>query len=233
MRRIPRVFLGVAAAALLVAGCGPDDGAATGPGPEGGAGSASGAAPKSSAAKAAPLAVAVTGPQKGVAESGADMEEPPGKPDGGADFTTQVEYALQGDLLSDARVAGRTTAVCPHGVTREAKATSACTVTYEGVEIPYTVTIGETYEPDDILTPYRAEPRKRLLVARRVHHEFWERFGGDAGTELSCDEIPVAAAVDGSAPTGYTCQTVRDGGAATRYTVAADSDGPLFDRVQD
>jgi hypothetical protein len=233
MRRIPPVLLGVATAALLAAGCGPEDDASGGPGRADGSASASGAAPESSATSTAPPAVEITGPQKGVAGSGSDMKEPPGKPDGGADFTTQVEYALQGDLLTDARVEGRTTAVCPHGVTQRAGASSECTATWEGIEIPYTVTIGASYEPGDILTPYRAEPGKRLLVAERVRHEFWDRFGGDAGTGLSCDEIPAALAVEEGTPTGYTCQTVRDSGVVSRYKVAMDSHGPRFDRVRD
>jgi hypothetical protein len=228
-----QLFLGVTAAALLVTGCGPEDEAATGPDAADRPGAASAPAPARSTADARPLAVAVTGPQQGVAESGSDLEEPPGKPGSGADFTSQVEYALQGDLLSEARVEGRTTAVCPDGVTQKANASSECTVTYEGVEIPYTVTIGESYETGDILTPYRAEPKKRLLVAKRVHHEFWDQFGGSAGTGLSCDEMPAAAAVDDGEPTGYTCQSIREGGVVARYEVAVESFGPRFGRVQD
>jgi hypothetical protein len=245
MRRIPRALSGVAVAALLAAGCASEADAPARPDPaDKPPGTASGPAPESSPASNAPPstptmptptpspAVRITGPQEGVAASGADMQDPPGRPPDDADFTAQVEYALQGDLLSDARVPGRTTAVCPHGVTQEARARSACTVTYEGVEIPYTVTIGESYEPGDVLTPYRAEPERRLLVATRVHHEFWDRFGGDAGTELSCDEIPAAVAVAEGEPTGYTCRTVRDSGLTSRYRVVADPSGPRFDRVE-
>ncbi|MER5479105.1 hypothetical protein ABT026_19360 [Streptomyces sp. NPDC002734] len=232
MRRIPRLFLGVTAAVLLTAGCGPEDEAATG-GPADKPGASSSPAPARSTADTGPLAVRITGPQKGVATSGSDMEDPPGKPGSGADFVSQVEYALQGDLLSDALVEGRTTAVCPDGVTRRANASSACTVTYEGVEIPYTVTIGESYEEGDILTPYRAEPKKRLLVAERVHHAFWEQFGGSAGMTLSCEKMPVAEAVDDGAPTGHVCRTIREGGRAADYEVTADSSGPRFGRVQD
>lgn len=231
MRRIPRLILGVTAAGLLIAGCGWEDEAATGD-PADKPGAASSPAPARSGADARPLAVRITGPQKGVAAGGSDMEDPPGRPGGGADFTSQVEYALQGDLLSDALVEGRTTAVCPDGVTRRAEASSACTVTYEGVEIPYTVTIGESYEDGDVLTPYRAEPRKRLLVAERVHHEFWVQFGGSAGMTLSCEKMPVAEAVEEQAPTGHVCRTIREGGRVADYEVSADAFGPRFVRVQ-
>ncbi|MEU3552879.1 hypothetical protein [Streptomyces fragilis] len=232
MRRIPRLFLGVTAAALLIAGCGSEDEAAPGD-PADKPGAASSPAPARSTADADPLPVRITGPQQGVAASGSDMEDPPGRPGRGADFTSQVEYALQGDLLSDARVEGRTTAVCPDGVTRKANASSACIVTYEGVEIPYTVTIGESYEEGDVLTPYRAEPKKRLLLAKRVHDAFWEQFGGSAGMTLSCADMPVAEAVDEGAPTGHLCRTVRDGGRVADYEVTVDSYGPRFGRVQD
>jgi hypothetical protein len=178
------------------------------------------------------LAVEITGPREGVADSGADVADPPGRPGDDADFTSQVEYALQGDLLSEALVAGRTTAVCPDGVTRQANASSACVVTYEGVEVPYTVTIGGSYEEGDVLTPYRAEPGRRLLIAERVHHEFWERFGGPAGIRLSCEEMPAVEAVEDGAPTGHVCRTIREGGVVADYEVAVDSSGPRFDRVR-
>ncbi|MGW0928724.1 hypothetical protein [Streptomyces sp. NPDC002644] len=240
MRRNSRALLGVAAAALLMAGCGHEESdASTDPGRADRPGAASSPAPASSSAPASspaddgPLAVEITGPPQGVAGSGSDMADPPGRPGSDADFTTQVEYALQGDLLSGARVEGRTTAVCPEGVTQRAGATSACVATYEGVEIPYTVTIGEDYEPGDVLTPYRAEPEKALLVARRVHHAFWDRFGGDAGTSLSCDEMPAAEAVEPAGPTGHTCRTAREGGDAVDYAVSVEPSGPRFDRVQD
>ncbi|MCZ7417020.1 MULTISPECIES: DUF4333 domain-containing protein [unclassified Streptomyces] len=244
--RYPKMITGLVAAGLLVTGCG---------GSDDGGGERDGGK-KDSAAKAdrtpgsddepkadtgagqEELPVKVTGPDQDVVKAEDEDPEPPGKPESGADFTAQVEYKLRESVLRAAGADGETSATCPDGVTQKAGATSKCTATYEGAEIPYEVTISDKYEEGDFLTMYNAKPQKGLLVAKAVHHELWTTWGeGREAEKLACEELPVAKAVDLDADTGYVCQAWteyggpdRDGGYETLKVVMGNY-GPKFEAV--
>ncbi|MFE3515333.1 hypothetical protein [Streptomyces sp. NPDC059166] len=209
--RHTKLLIPLLAAGLLTAGCGSDDaGTASGSG-KGSTGSArksdSGSGGQASGKD---LAVAITGPQKDVLESGDKGLEVTPEPARDAPFTEQIEHKLREDVIRDARVPGKTEASCPDGVTQKASAVSKCTVTYEGAEIPYTVTISDSYREGSFITSYTAEPQKMLLVAKATYNQFDERYGAQSGrsdaSKLSCDEIPVAKAFDFDSDSGYTCQ---------------------------
>ncbi|MGD9485243.1 DUF4333 domain-containing protein [Streptomyces sp. TRM70308] len=226
--RIPKIVTAVAAAALLTAGCGSDDGGSDGGG-ETRADAAAGA--EETPTPAEPLAVEISGPQQDVVESHDDLVAPSPEPGSGAEFAEKVEYKLREKLLRQAKVNGETTADCPDGITREAGATSTCTATYEGVEIPFEVTISDRYEEGDFLIQYDTAPQQDLLVAKRVFHEFWERHQDSGGYEqmLSCDELPAAVAVDRGGDSGYQCQVWHEAGDTTTvFNVTTDSFGPEF-----
>ncbi|MER7054571.1 MULTISPECIES: hypothetical protein [unclassified Streptomyces] len=230
--RISRIAPVVVAAALLTAGCGSEEDS----------NQRSSAGDGSSREQHKPvdqlLAVGLTGPQSGVVDSDDGLKTPEPKPDSGAEFTEKVEHKLRRDLLRAAKVNGETTADCPDGVTLKASATSACTATYEGVEIPYEVTVSDSYKEGGFLIQYDAEPQKDLLVAQRVYHEFWEQRGADGGggyeQKVSCDEMPAAQAVNRGADTGHRCQVWHElggedgAGRVTAFAVWTGTYGPDF-----
>ncbi|WP_329208761.1 DUF4333 domain-containing protein [Streptomyces sp. NBC_00683] len=201
--RNSKVLVALLAAGLLTTGCGSDGGSASG--------STSGGDKKSGdAAAGKALPVLVDGPQKDVLKSGDEGLKVTPAPARGASFTKQVEHRLRESVLSTTGVPGKTAADCPDGVTQKAGAVSTCTVTYEGAEIPYEVTISDSYREGSFITSYTAEPGKGLLVAKVVYNQLHEQYGAGSGrsdaSKLSCDEIPVAKAYDWDTDSGYTCQ---------------------------
>ncbi|MET7369328.1 DUF4333 domain-containing protein [Streptomyces sp. NPDC005566] len=236
--RNSKFLVALLAAGLLTAGCGSDDGSASG--------SASGGSEKSgdAAAQGKALPVVVDGPQKDVLKSGDKGLKVTPAPARGASFTKQVEHRLRESVLLSTKVPGTTAADCPDGVTQKAGAVSTCTVTYEGAEIPYEVTISDSYREGSFITSYTAEPGKGLLVAKVVYHQFNEQYGAASGrsdaSKLSCDEIPAAKAYDFDTDSGYTCTFWSeyggdgDGGYKTlRVTVGpAGYNAPGFEEVE-
>ncbi|WP_326656388.1 hypothetical protein [Streptomyces sp. NBC_00385] len=185
----------VTAVALLTAGCG-SDGTAGGDGAK-------------AAAKALP--VAITGPQTDVymRDSGDKLRVTP-LPGADAPLERKVEHALREDVLSMAKVPGKTSAKCAGGVTKKAGAVSQCVVTYEGAEIPYEVKIGDSYTSGSSIISYSKEPKKGLLVGKLVYQLINEQYGSESGrtdaSKVACDKLPAAKAFAYGADTGYTCQ---------------------------
>ncbi|MBD0838531.1 DUF4333 domain-containing protein [Streptomyces sp. TRM68416] len=233
--RIPRITLLLVTAAALAAGCGSGEDSSADA-----AAKPAGSKSRGQASEAEPLAVEIDRARPGVVELLEDLKEPEPKPGKDAEFTEKVEYKLREDLLRDAWIDGETTADCPDGVTLKASATSRCTATYEGVEIPYEVTVKDDYKEGAFLIRYETRPLKDLLVAERVYNEFWrnhgEQGGGGFEQKLTCDEMPDALAVDRGADSGYRCRLWTkagdgDNGRFTHFTVTTDSFGPEFART--
>lgn len=229
--RYGKICTGVVAAALLLTACGSDDGGDSDQGADATAEGDQGAAEQEE------LPVAVTEADPDVYASATDADPGP-RPDSSGGFTAQVEHRLQESVLRMARVDGETSAECPDGVTQEAGATSACTATYAGVEIPFEVTINDDYQEGDFVTQYRSVPESGLLAGTAVYTEFlrWVENRGE-GERLACDEIPDAEAVELNADSGYQCQFWTEYGGPDRtggYTfvqVRATDMGPEFEPV--
>ncbi|MGW7437100.1 hypothetical protein [Streptomyces sp. NPDC054849] len=192
--RFPMMVTGVAAVALLTAGCSSAESAQGGGADD--------------AAKALP--VAITGPQPDVhMRGGGEALQITPRPEVGAPFVQKVEHALREDVLSTAKVAGETGAKCPAGVTQKAGAVSQCVVTYAGAEIPYEVKISDSYTAGSSVISYTKEPKKGLLVGKLVYEMINQNYGSESGrtdaSKLACDELPAAKTFDFGADTGYKC----------------------------
>ncbi|MEV4874942.1 hypothetical protein [Streptomyces cyaneofuscatus] len=234
-------LIGLAAVGILAVGCG--SGGSTGSTVNPAADAKPDTAQETSAApQAAPLPVAVDGPQKDVLDSSSDgqLKVLP-KPDNSAPFTERVEHKLQEQLLSRIKVPGKTSAECPDGVTQKAGAVSTCNVTYEGAVIPYEVKISDSYKEGSFMTFYNSKPLKALVVAKVVYDQLFEQYGSGSGrsdaSKLACEEFPAATAVDFDADSGLTCQywskygNEGDGGYET-LRVKAGAYGTSFEQVR-
>ncbi|MFJ6612775.1 hypothetical protein ACIQPT_21140 [Streptomyces sp. NPDC091289] len=207
--RISKNLIGLAAVGILAAGCGSsssDDSprSAESVGSAGQAPSEEAKAPE----PGADLAVPVTGPQPDVLASSSDpkLKVTP-KPANGASFTEQVEHKLQEEVLGRVKVPGKTSANCPDGVTQKPSAVSICNVTYEDATIPYEIKISEKYKPGSFITFYNSTPKQSLLVAKAAYERLWTSYKGRSDiSKLSCEELPVAKAVDEETDTGLHCQ---------------------------
>ncbi|TXS23454.1 DUF4333 domain-containing protein [Streptomyces sp. gb1(2016)] len=250
--RNSKLLVALLAAGLLTAGCSSGDGDDGGSHRKSRANHGSGSSSDndsdgggSASAPEGDLAVLVDGPQKDVVKSGDERLKVTPKPAPGASFTQQIEHRLRETVLSSTKVPGKPSATCPDGVTQKAGAVSRCTVTYEGAEIPYTITISDSYREGSFITSYKARADKGLLVAKAAYQAFYERYGAGSGrsdaSKLSCDELPAAKAVDWGTDTGDTCQfwseyagDKGDGGYRTVKLSAAQAGYavPSFDEVQ-
>ncbi|GAA4659646.1 hypothetical protein GCM10023347_08890 [Streptomyces chumphonensis] len=242
--RITKIAVAVVAAALLTAGCGSDDGGdgggkkTTDSAANGAQRNDDGGAEGDGEGDGEFLAVEITEGRSEVVESNEDLKTPQPEPGSDADFTEKVEHRLRETLLRQAKVNGETSAECPDGVTLKASATSECTATYEGVEVPFEVTIKDDYEEGAFFIQYDADAKKDLLLAQGVYDAWWTRHGenatGEVEQKLTCDEIPPVQAVDRGADTGHRCQVwtkYGDTGEFSTFDVTTDSFGPQFTPV--
>lgn len=201
-------LIGLAAAGVLLVGCGSSDSdSASAP--------AKGAAQESPATEQKALPVALDGSRGKVLERGAEGLKVTPKPENSAPFAERVEHKLRETVLGTAKVPGKTSATCADGVTLKAGAVSSCEATYEGATIPYEVKISDSYQEGSFLTMYNTKAEKGLLAAEAVHEEFWQQYAGPdsaypEASKLACDELPLAEAVEVDADTGYRCQVWND-----------------------
>jgi len=196
-------FLVLAVAGLLATACGP-----FAPAVDSAPGDADSSSP--AAAPVAPLPVPVSGPQPEVVpygNSSALKVKPAPRYD--ASIEEKLKHALQEDLLGMVRVPGKTSVDCPDGITLKASAISHCVVTYEGVEVPYEVKIGDKYREGSFIFSYNKVAMKAVLVDKVVYNEFNERFGAESGrtetSKLACEEFPAVKVVEFGENTGLTC----------------------------
>lgn len=85
------------------------------------------------------------------------------------------------------------------------KATTECTVTYNGLEVPWRITIAEDYKPNDTLIKYTMKPLKGIMHIQSVR-ALVEKGAPKGVLELRCDEMPEVKLVEVGKPTGIKCQ---------------------------
>ncbi|MEV6963806.1 hypothetical protein AB0M47_01745 [Hamadaea sp. NPDC051192] len=190
------------------------------------------------------LPVSISGPQADVVGRGdGDVLRIKPAPAVNAPVKDKIEHALREDVLATVRVLGTTSANCADGITMRAGATSQCTVTYQGIDIPYEVKISDRYTEGSMVFSYTKKPTKGVLVAKVIYNLMNERYGSDSGrtdaSKLACDEIPAVKVVEFRADTGYTCQYwgehAKDGkpGYVTlKITMGSTSSSFAFDEVR-
>ncbi|MDK1473460.1 hypothetical protein QNO07_08525 [Streptomyces sp. 549] len=135
-------------------------------------------------------------------------------PDRSATITDKVVYELQQRTVQMAGVLKDTTGTCAGGeLTMKAGATTECKVTYDGVDVPWDVTIGDNYKEGSFVVSYRVAPKKALLVGEGVKAAFWTQQSSTSD-DLRCDDLPKAELVEVDQDSGYKCQYLikRDGG---------------------
>ncbi|MGO1052180.1 hypothetical protein [Crossiella sp. CA198] len=88
-----------------------------------------------------------------------------------------------------------------------------CTVTYNGLQVPWQITVSDDFKESDMLVKYTMKPLKGVLQAEAVHALFAEQYQR-RGDELRCDQLPAAQLVEPGKKTEFKCQyrTVSAGG---------------------
>lgn len=139
-------------------------------------------------------------------------------PDRSATTTDKVLYELQRRTVRMAGIAGATSGECEGGeLVMKAGAATSCTVTYEGVKVPWEITISDSYKPGSIIFSYTAKPLKGVLTAQGVHGTFWKQQNSYS-EDLRCSEIPKAVLVELDQETDYKCQYLIKDGSGDRFS---------------
>ncbi|MFP8963023.1 hypothetical protein ACLIYP_21050 [Streptomyces nanhaiensis] len=233
MRHI-RTVTAILAAGLLTVGCGGSEDGNGGSGTQSSAEAGNSKSDKSDRAEEGErLPVVVESP----------AEKPVGinptispTPERDADFTEKVIHELRERTVRMAGVMKSTSGSCEGGeITLKAKAATECTIAYADVEIPWTVTISDSYKEGSFFIQYNAEPGKGLLTGEGVRAKLWED-NHQYSDEMRCEELPEAEVVDLDADTGYKCQLVNEkSDGSGEYTVdmavKVKRGGPWFDRL--
>ncbi|GAA2839437.1 hypothetical protein [Crossiella cryophila] len=80
-----------------------------------------------------------------------------------------------------------------------------CMVTYNGLQVPWQITVSDDFKESDMLVKYTMKPLKGVLQAEAVHALFAEQYQR-LGDELRCDQLPAAQLVEPGKKTEFKCQ---------------------------
>ncbi|MBU7598201.1 hypothetical protein JGS22_011385 [Streptomyces sp. P38-E01] len=221
--RITRTLVGAVAVAVLAVGCG---GSGSGDGTEPGGNTASGSGgvdegddSQTDGGESEELPVKIDAPVEELLEDRPKINPEPPRD---ASETERVVHDLREKTLAMAGVEGRTAGSCAGGdVTMKAGATTTCTVTYEGLKVPWEVTISDRYEPGSFVFTYQAKPQMGLLTAKGVGGEFFKQQNRRGVDRVQCSEIPDAELVELNIQTEHRCQYPLDEDGEERWSVRA------------
>ncbi|MFE4540014.1 hypothetical protein ACFRKB_33920 [Streptomyces scopuliridis] len=217
--RIVRTLPGIALIVLATVACqgsGPDDGESR---------PADSAPPRSGKE----LPVAVTAAEPGLLTVKSLLTTLPEPPDD-AEFTERALWQMRKHTVAIAGVSGRTSATCEGGEVSEAPGvTTRCTVTYEGLKVPWSIRFSE---PAGDLKPYEISSGGRVaLTAKSVYGEFWKEYN-DVSEHLRCDKVPDLELVAYERDTGHRCQYASSVDGASHWInvpVSVGEGGVVFD----
>ncbi|HEY8457208.1 MAG TPA: hypothetical protein VIL34_16575 [Actinopolymorphaceae bacterium] len=173
--------------------------------------------------------VPVTRPATGLAEPTPQIP----KPEGGLPAIT---YELQEQVVKTAGVSKPTTATCEVSKIPMALRDFDCTVTYEGLEVPFTVTITDVTDASAIgmsLFEWKSKAHKVVITRQGVFDSFWRENVRAGEKNMRCDgHIPRKALVR-PGRTGYYCYSTSRGGTHNRWEVTTNEHGLQFVATED
>ncbi|MCO1580756.1 hypothetical protein M8C13_33870 [Crossiella sp. SN42] len=138
------------------------------------------------------------------------------EPAADAPLVQKLVHDLRKDTLLMVQWRGETSGGCKDDtVVLKAGAVTDCVITYEGVQVPWQITVSNDFKESDLLVKYTKKPLKGVLLAEAVHARLAKDFGAD-GDELRCDELPKVQLVELGKKLEPKCQyrakPVRGGG---------------------
>ncbi|MFI9722533.1 hypothetical protein ACIHFE_23220 [Streptomyces sp. NPDC052396] len=192
---------------LLVTGCGSD---------------------KSSGGEATPEPAATVLPQR--------LEKPPAMPDGDkpqpspaadAPFSENLAYELRRKTLDMAKAPGKITANCPADVSSKSGTVVTCKTTYEGLEVEWSVRMGDKAAFSNNYVNFTATPHQGILTRDGVARLLYGNYRDSIDYAL-CNNIPKAALAPLDVKSKYSCEVVMKGKKPTGFAdpVRATDAGP-------
>ncbi|MFF4239277.1 hypothetical protein ACFYYL_25685 [Actinomadura geliboluensis] len=167
---------------------------------------------------ATPLPNVVPSPTGPAALGDVKPSPSPGK---NASLAENLQYELRIKTIKMAYAMGRTSAECDENVRPEPGTKATCTVTYEGVRVPWNVTIGgRGFSPG--LIEYTAEPAMGVITREGAIRFYWANKA--FGRQVRCSDMPAVELVPLDKPTRYQCGT----SPRVKESLQATDAGPRF-----
>ncbi|AQU70516.1 hypothetical protein [Streptomyces niveus] len=217
--RIGTTLLGIAVVTLVTAGCG-------GSGSNDNASRPADSAPPKSGKE---LPVAITSAEPGLLTVETLLGALPPEPTDDDAFTEHVLWKMRKSTVAMAGIPGKTSATCEGGkVSEEPGVTTRCTVTYDGVKVPWSIRFDE---PAGDLKPYEiTNTGQAVLTAKSVYGEFWREYN-QASKHLRCGRMPDVELVASGQDTGHRCQYASSADGKAQWVnvrVSVGEDGVVF-----
>lgn len=176
------------------------------------------------------LPVAITSAEPGLLTVKTLLGALPPEPTDDAPFTERVLWEMRKSTVAMAGIPGKTSAACEGGkVSEKPGVTTRCTVTYNGLKVPWVIRFSE---PTGDLKPYEiTNVGQAVLTAKSVHGEFWREYNR-VSKHLRCGKVPDLELVAHGQDTGHRCQYASfvDGKAQwVNVPVSVDEHGAVFD----
>lgn len=144
--------------------------------------------------------VPVTAPKSGTAKPTPTIPEPE---NGGIE---EIKYDLQEKVLAWSGVQRPTEADCEIDEVPDSPRTFTCTVTYDGIEVPFTIRITDVTKALGMaLFKWEVAEQTAVLTKEGVFAEFWRQGQAPEYTEMRCDDNIPATKVVEVGPTPYFC----------------------------
>jgi hypothetical protein len=172
--------------------------------------------------------VAVSKPATGTAEPSPTMPEPE---NGGI---REIHYDLQRRVIEGAGVTRPTSVECELTEIPDGARDFGCTVTYDGIGVPYTVSITDvTSGLGMAVFQWEAKSDKAVLTREGTFAGFWREVSPTGAANLRCDDdIPEKKLVP-MGRTGFYCYSTTERGKHHRVEVAQDEHGLSFEYADD
>ncbi|MBM7442859.1 hypothetical protein [Streptomyces sp. HB132] len=146
-------------------------------------------------------------PQKLARPADRPKEDLQPSPADDATFGENLAHELRRKTLAMADASGEATAECPEDIGSTSGSQVSCTVTYEGLEVAWNVSIGDTSGWSDNVVEYTASPRTGVLTREGVARLLYGNHS-DSIDYVLCNDIPEAVLVPLNTETDYTCELV-------------------------
>ncbi len=164
------------------------------------------------------------------------LEKPPAMPDedkaqpspaADASFSENLAYELRRKTLDMAKAPGKITANCPADVSSKSGTVVTCKTTYEGLEVEWSVRIGDKAAFSNNYVDFTATPKQGILTRDGVARLLYGNYRDSIDYAL-CNNIPKAVLVPLDVKSKYACEVVMKGKQPTGYSepVRATDAGP-------
>ncbi|MGH3490700.1 MAG: hypothetical protein ACRDP8_22660 [Actinopolymorphaceae bacterium] len=172
--------------------------------------------------------VAVTKPATGLAKPSPTIPQPK---NGGM---REISYDLQREVIDGAGVTRPTSVECELTEIPLSPQDFGCTVTYDGIDVPYTISITDVDTALGLAVfEWDMETDKAVLTREGAFAGFWRDQIPTGASDLRCDDTIPEKELVPLGRTGFYCYSTTERGDHHRTEVAIEEHGLIFEYADD